>query len=127
MMRRTFLVVLRVVIGLALVVGAAKVLAQEAAPGKQLLQVEDLYQFDVPIDVPTSVMLSPDGKRAAFIRQWLDPYRKEEQHSLWLTSGNLHHGMSMDDWGHTFVCADSEPIHFVMYEGSSRHICKNGT
>jgi hypothetical protein len=112
MMQRTFLVVLRGVIGLARVVGVAKVLAQEAAPGKQLLQVEDLYQFDVP----TSVMLSPDGKRATFIRRWLDSSRREERHSLWLTSGNLQHGMSMDDWGHTFVCANSDPIHLVMYD-----------
>src|SRR5207244_1533537 len=32
-----------------------------------------------------------------------------------LTSGGGQHGMTMDDWGNTFVCANSDPIHYLMY------------
>lgn len=40
-----------------------------------------------------------------------------------LTSGGGQHGMTMDDWGRTFVCANSDPIHYVMYNG--RYLARN--
>ena len=40
-----------------------------------------------------------------------------------LTSGGGQHGMSMDDWGRTFVCANSDPVHLVMYDG--RYLARN--
>ncbi len=33
------------------------------------------------------------------------------------TSGGGQHGMSMDDWGRTFVCGNSDPVHLIMYDG----------
>jgi putative membrane-bound dehydrogenase-like protein len=33
------------------------------------------------------------------------------------TTGAGQHGMSMDDWGRTFVCDNSNPIHHVFYDG----------
>jgi putative membrane-bound dehydrogenase-like protein len=33
-----------------------------------------------------------------------------------LTSGALQHGMTFDDWGHKFLCGNSNPIQQVMYE-----------
>lgn len=33
-----------------------------------------------------------------------------------LTSGGGQHGMSRDDWGRTFVCDNSNPIHTLMYD-----------
>ena len=40
-----------------------------------------------------------------------------------LTSGGGQHGMSMDDWGRTFVCGNSDPFHLVMYD--SRYLARN--
>lgn len=40
-----------------------------------------------------------------------------------LTSGGGQHGMSMDDWGRTFVCANSDPMHLIMYDG--RYLARN--
>src|SRR5262249_13624891 len=40
-----------------------------------------------------------------------------------LTSGGGQHGMSLDDWGRTFVCANSDPIHLLMYDG--RYLARN--
>lgn len=40
-----------------------------------------------------------------------------------LTSGGGQHGMSMDDWGRTFVCANSDPMHMIMYDG--RYVARN--
>jgi putative membrane-bound dehydrogenase-like protein len=33
------------------------------------------------------------------------------------TSGGGQHGMSMDDWGRTFVCTSHDPIFLIMYDG----------
>jgi putative membrane-bound dehydrogenase-like protein len=40
-----------------------------------------------------------------------------------LTGGGGQHGMSMDDWGRTYVCANSEPFSLVMYD--SRYLVRN--
>jgi putative membrane-bound dehydrogenase-like protein len=40
-----------------------------------------------------------------------------------LTSGAGQHGMTMDDWGRTFVCDNSNPIHMIMYDG--RYLARN--
>jgi putative membrane-bound dehydrogenase-like protein len=40
-----------------------------------------------------------------------------------VTSGGGQHGMSMDDWGRTFVCGNSDPVHLIMYDG--RYIARN--
>lgn len=40
-----------------------------------------------------------------------------------LTGGGGQHGMSLDDWGHKFVCENSNPIHLVMYD--SRYLLRN--
>ena len=58
--------------------------AQEAPKAKTLLTVEDLYRFDAP----QSPALAPDGKSLAFVRQWIDPERKTDRHSLWLAEGS---------------------------------------
>src|SRR4051812_45659545 len=40
-----------------------------------------------------------------------------------LTGGGGQHGMSMDDWGRTYVCGNSDPFHLVMYD--SRYLTRN--
>ena len=40
-----------------------------------------------------------------------------------LTSGGGQHGMSMDDWGRTFVCTSHDPVFLVMYDG--RYLARN--
>jgi len=54
-----------------------------AGPDKSPLQIEDLYRFDAP----TSPALSPDGKRLAYARQWIEARSKRERSSLWLVDG----------------------------------------
>lgn len=49
----------------------------------------------------------------------LDP-RSE---SFELTGGGGQYGMSLDDWGRTYVCANSEPFNLVMYD--ARYIARN--
>ncbi len=39
------------------------------------------------------------------------------------TSGGGQHGMSMDDWGRSYVCANSDPFQLVMYD--SRYLTRN--
>jgi dipeptidyl aminopeptidase/acylaminoacyl peptidase len=50
---------------------------------KQPLTVEDLYR----LDAPTSPVLSPDGKRLVYARQWIDPACKQDRFSLWVAEG----------------------------------------
>jgi dipeptidyl aminopeptidase/acylaminoacyl peptidase len=57
--------------------------AQQPRPGQRLVAVDDLYR----LDAPTAPALSPDGKRVAFVRQWVDGTRKVERSSLWLADG----------------------------------------
>jgi putative membrane-bound dehydrogenase-like protein len=40
-----------------------------------------------------------------------------------VTSGGGQHGMSMDDWGRTFVCTSHDPVFLIMYDG--RYIARN--
>jgi len=40
-----------------------------------------------------------------------------------MVAGSGQHGMSMDDWGRKFTCANSEPGHMLMYDG--RYLLKN--
>src|SRR5205085_9051915 len=40
-----------------------------------------------------------------------------------LTSGGGQHGLSMDDWGRTFVNTNNEPILLVLYDG--RYLARN--
>ena len=49
----------------------------------------------------------------------LDP-RSE---SFELTGGGGQHGMTLDDWGRTYVCGNSDPFHLVMYD--SRYVARN--
>jgi dipeptidyl aminopeptidase/acylaminoacyl peptidase len=51
---------------------------------KKPIAIEDLYL----LDEPTSPVLAPDGKRLAYIRQWVDPGSKRTRHSLWLVDRN---------------------------------------
>jgi putative membrane-bound dehydrogenase-like protein len=40
-----------------------------------------------------------------------------------LVAGSAQHGMSMDDWGRTFTCDNSNPVFMLMYDG--RYLLKN--
>lgn len=40
-----------------------------------------------------------------------------------LIAGSSQHGMSMDDWGRTYTCDNSNPAHLLMYDG--RYLVKN--
>jgi putative membrane-bound dehydrogenase-like protein len=40
-----------------------------------------------------------------------------------LTSGGGQHGLCMDDWGHWFVCGNSDPIQQIVYD--SRYLARN--
>lgn len=68
-------------LALSLVAFAASGIAY--AQSKRPLAAEDLYLFDSP----QSAVVSPDGKRAAYIRQWIDSTSKQERYSLWLVDG----------------------------------------
>ena len=50
---------------------------------KTPLRIEDLYLFDGP----KSPVLFPDGKRAVYIRNWIDATSKQERNSLWIVEG----------------------------------------
>lgn len=50
---------------------------------KTPLRIDDLYRFDVP----TNVVLAPDGKSVVYVRQWIDAATKKERNSLWLVEG----------------------------------------
>lgn len=43
--------------------------------------------------------------------------------SFELTGGGGQYGMTLDDWGRTYVCANSEPFNLVMYD--TRYIARN--
>lgn len=68
----------------ALLLAVCLPLAAAQGQQKRLLTVEDLYKFDGPRDTA----LSPDGKAAVFVRQWIDPETKTERMSLWRVAGS---------------------------------------
>src|SRR5262249_22237679 len=53
-------------------------------PAKRPLSIDDLYRLD---SFRTAVP-SPDGKRAVFVRSWIDSEIKQERFSLWASDGN---------------------------------------
>src|SRR5947209_5120840 len=57
--------------------------AQAPASAKRPLALHDLYRFDGP----RSLVVAPDGKSAAYIRQWIDTTTRQDRHSLWLVEG----------------------------------------
>ncbi len=62
------------------------------------------------------------GARTVSVRGYgflLDPRRETFE----LTGGGGQHGMTLDDWGRTYVCGNSEPFHLVMYD--SRYVARN--
>ncbi len=66
----------------SLVVALAAVAAEPKSATK-LLTIDDLYC----LDAPRSPALSPDGRRLAYARVWIDPQTKRERQSLWLVEG----------------------------------------
>ncbi len=68
----------------AAIANGSPILAAEPrrAPTK-LLAIDDLYRFDAP----RSPALSPDGRRVAYARHWIDPRTKQERQSLWIAEG----------------------------------------
>src|SRR5262245_20356240 len=62
------------------------------AQPKRVLAVDDLYLFDGPRDV----VLSPDGKSAVFVRQWIDSKAKQERNSLWRVEGTKDKSAAME-------------------------------
>jgi dipeptidyl aminopeptidase/acylaminoacyl peptidase len=66
--------------------------AEPAAAGKKLLSIEDLYLFDAP----AGVRLAPDGKRAVYVRQWIDPATKRDRHSLWVVDGKKENAKPLE-------------------------------
>jgi dipeptidyl aminopeptidase/acylaminoacyl peptidase len=62
------------------------------AQARKLLAVEDLYR----LDAPGSLVLSPDGKRAAFVRSWIDERSQRERSSLWLVEGQRERTRSLE-------------------------------
>jgi dipeptidyl aminopeptidase/acylaminoacyl peptidase len=77
----------------AAVLPAAVIRSAEPAQGKKkALAVEDLYR----LDAPRSLALAPDGKRAAYIRQWIDAGSKRERNSLWLVEGGRDNARALE-------------------------------
>ncbi len=69
-------------VGLCALVVTASLADDDDLKARQLT-VEDLYR----LDTPTGLTLSPKGKQAAFVRQWLDAARKAGRHSLFVVEG----------------------------------------
>src|SRR5205807_633903 len=57
------------------------------------LAVEDLYR----LDAPHSPALSPDGKRLACVRQWIDPTTHAERQSLWVVEGDRKNARPLEE------------------------------
>lgn len=70
----------------------------------------EIRRADQPDVAPVSV-------RGAFVL--LDPRTGEFE----TMSGGGQHGLTIDDWGQTFVCTNSEPIHQILYD--SRYLARN--
>ena len=59
---------------------------------KKPLAIDDLYR----LDGPGSAVLSPDGRKAAYVRRWIDPKSKRERSSLWLADGEAGKGRPLE-------------------------------
>jgi len=64
----------------------------------------------------TCALCRPEGREKPSRCAGKHSYLILARTSLRLTSGGGQHGMCMDDWGHAFVCANSDPIHLIMYD-----------
>src|SRR4051812_48941129 len=73
----------RAIVALLVLAIPLRIAAQEARATKSL-SISDLYR----LDTPTSSVLSPDGKRVAYVRQWNDPKTKTTRTSLWVVEGS---------------------------------------
>jgi dipeptidyl aminopeptidase/acylaminoacyl peptidase len=51
---------------------------------RKRIGIEDIFR----LEAPRSMTLSPDGSRAVYVRNWLDPNTREERNSLWLVDGD---------------------------------------
>ena len=67
-------------LALALLLGAPGA----GAAVKRPLSLDDLYR----LDGPTAAVLSPDGKRLAFVRHWFQRQGKRERFARWLVEGS---------------------------------------
>jgi dipeptidyl aminopeptidase/acylaminoacyl peptidase len=63
---------------------SAAAAAEREPIATKLLSIEDLYRFDAP----RNPVLSPDGRKVAFARQWIDRETKRERQSLWIVEGS---------------------------------------
>jgi dipeptidyl aminopeptidase/acylaminoacyl peptidase len=63
------------------------------AGGKKPIQIDDLYR----LEGPRTPVLFPDGMRAAYTRAWIDPVRKQERFSLWLSSRDQRRALEKDE------------------------------
>ena len=83
-------------LGLAVIVGfvlSGNLQPTHAQDGNKVpLRVEDLYLFDAP----KSPVLLPDGKRAVYIRNWIDAKSKQERNSLWIVEGSKEKARPME-------------------------------
>ncbi len=81
---------LAVIVGFVLSCNLQRTHAQDG--NKAPLRVEDLYLFDAP----KSPVLFPDGKRAVYIRSWIDAKTKQERNSLWIVEGSKEKARPME-------------------------------
>lgn len=68
---------------LYLIVAIGNARGEQPAQGRKSLAIEDLYR----LESFGSLVLSPDGRRAACVRSWIDPKSRRERYSLWLVEG----------------------------------------
>lgn len=66
--------------------------AHAEPPGKKPLAIEDVYR----LDAPATPVLSPDGRRVAYARQWIDAITKRERSSLWIVEGDVKKPRSLE-------------------------------
>jgi putative membrane-bound dehydrogenase-like protein len=85
------------------------------------------WSFDNRLHISTGLdggeLRLPDQKQTVSSRGRgvvLDPH---DWSRFELTSGGGQHGMSMDDWGRKFVCANSVPAQTLMYD--DRYLARN--
>jgi dipeptidyl aminopeptidase/acylaminoacyl peptidase len=57
-----------------------------ADPNRPPVRPDDIYR----LDTPTQAVLTPDGSRAVYVRNWVDPTTHRERFSLWANDGTGH-------------------------------------